>query len=226
MNILQKGLATLGYLITKARKKRIFHFDGIAYTANVSQADIDTNILPTDSSYSGATIIRFSRGITHDSKLPDVLGVAIRLQDYYGKEEHQDILFLSTGSSSLGRHIPFPTTTFCKTLFTTILPYQVGQKRLLVGLTISSDANKSAEALPLRSIQKSIEHGSVRCTVAISTTKDTWQPIATVVAQKKLSQTESDNLKFNPWNTGKSFRPFGYIHGLRREIYNQSQRGR
>jgi hypothetical protein len=48
----------------------------------------------------------------------------------------------------------------------------------------------------------------------------------TVTLTRPLSASVARDLRFDPWNTGRSMQPAGYLNRIRRPVYEASQNGR
>lgn len=72
-------------------------------------------------------LVRLSRATGIPAPLPDVLGLALRLQD-------GDLLFASTGSGPLGRHLLVPRRHHRDGLLSTLLPLRAPAGAVLLGL--------------------------------------------------------------------------------------------
>jgi hypothetical protein len=76
-------------------------------------------------------LLRFSRGAGLPEPLPDALGVAIKLPDAHGPGADQDLLLTSSSDRPLLRRLLFPARSFLRRAFSTALPYELGDERVV-----------------------------------------------------------------------------------------------
>jgi hypothetical protein len=69
-------------------------------------------------------LVRFSRSLGLPDRLPDVLGVAVRVLDAHGPDAHQDLLLDSSGRGAR-RGLRCPRDAL-GTLFSSLTPYELG----------------------------------------------------------------------------------------------------
>jgi hypothetical protein len=97
----------------------------------------------------GAThpaLLRFSRGAGLPEPLPDALGVAIKLPNAHGPGADQDLLLTSSTDRPLLRRLLFPARSFAHGAFSTALPYDLGNDRVVLLLVPAhSSAGRSAD---------------------------------------------------------------------------------
>jgi hypothetical protein len=215
--------ATIFGVLSAVRGARIFHPKGAAFAATVE-------IIPSgpaygvpllDSRAAHPAVVRLSRGAGLPEPAPDVLGVAVRLTDVHGAGLHQDLLLASSRERPGMRHLMVPAPGFAGRLFSSILLYTVGQQRLLVGARApDGDVRTIDEATA------AAEAGGLQFELLVAPVFGAWRRVGTVAVQHRLPQAASDELRFNPWNTGGGIMPVGPLQRLRRAAYPASQAGR
>ncbi|MGX9900097.1 SRPBCC family protein [Arthrobacter sp. SA17] len=144
------GVAGLGFaLIFKAlkvvRPERPIHPKGTLLTGELIRDGLGNADNPQHSEPSGvpwidvpgrhAVTARYSRSIGLPAPLPDILGLALRLEDDGGPE---DVLFATTGWSWPARFALLPRRDPIKATFTTLMPYKGARGPVLLGLTKES----------------------------------------------------------------------------------------
>jgi hypothetical protein len=78
--------------------------------------------------------------------LPDALGVAIKLPNTHGPGADQDLLLTSSTDRPLLRRLLFPARSFAHGAFSTALPYDLGNDRVVLLLVPAhSSAGRSAD---------------------------------------------------------------------------------
>lgn len=144
------GVAGLGFaLIFRAlkvvRPERPIHPKGTVLTGQISKEGLGNTDNPQPGQSSGvpwidlpgshAVTARYSRSIGLPAPLPDILGLALRLEDDGGPE---DVLFATTGWSWPARFALLPRRDPDKATFTTLMPYKGARGPVLLGLTTES----------------------------------------------------------------------------------------
>ncbi|WP_309107870.1 SRPBCC family protein [Arthrobacter sp.] len=92
-----------------------------------------------------AVTARHSRSIGFPPPLPDILGLALRLEDDGGPE---DVLFATTGWSWPARFALLPRRDPGKATFTTLMPYKGARGPVLLGLTTESPGTAAHGTAP------------------------------------------------------------------------------
>jgi hypothetical protein len=151
-------------------------------------------------------LVRLSRGLGLRPPLPDVFGLALRLPDVYGPGRHQDFLLASSGEGAVGRRLLRPTFGARTGMYSSLLPYEVGGRSLLVG---ARSALQSADAFDL----------------LVAPPRGPWSVAARLTLGSRLEDTVARELRFDPWNSGGGLIPAGVVNRVRSAAYRGSQRG-
>src|SRR4051812_14484439 len=92
------------------RAARVFHPAGVGFRSTIAvrpPADgagpLGVSLLDEPRTYSG--LVRFSRGAGLPEPLPDVLGLAVRVEHAHGPGQAQDLLFASSAALPVGRQL-------------------------------------------------------------------------------------------------------------------------
>lgn len=190
--------------LSAIRRKRIFHPRGDGFEADF---EVDRPLhrydgipLLSERTTHPATV-RLSRAIGFPPPLPDLLGLAFRIET-----GPQDFLLVSSARPPALRHLLLPTRAgFGANTYSSILPYRIADEVRLVG------------ALPIDPLEYDI---------AIAPLGGEWEPFARLRLRAALPDEETERLELNPWNTSPGLKPIGPLNGLRRSAYDGSQRGR
>jgi hypothetical protein len=180
-----------------------------------------------------AAVLRFSRGAGLPEPLPDALGVAIKLPDAHGPGADQDLLLTSSSDRPLLRRLLFPARSFLRGAFSTALPYELGNERVVLllvpvhvrGGRLSHGAGHGPSGGAMGELRAAPPDG-LRFELRTATTFGRPRPLATVTTDAPLTADQTDALRFNPWTTGPGIRPSGWLNLLRDAAYRASQRGR
>jgi hypothetical protein len=202
----ERAAATLFRTLSAIRGRRIFHPRGDGFEVEV---EVDRPLHRYDGiallserrTYGGAA--RLSRAVGIPPPLPDLLGLAFRIEVEGGP---QDFLLVSSARAPALRHLLLPTRAgFSSNTYSSILPYQIDGELRLVG------------AEPL---------GPLEYELSVAPLGGAWEPFGRLRIRAALDPETTESLRFNPWNTVAGLEPVGPLNGLRRSSYEGSQRGR
>jgi hypothetical protein len=202
----ERAAAALFGALSSLRGKRIFHPRGDGFEIEV---EVDRPIHRYDGipllserrTYPG--VARLSRALGLPAPLPDLLGIAARIELDAGP---QDLLLVSSARPPGIRHLLLPTRGgFAANTYSSILPYRIDDEVRLFG------------AQPL---------GSLEYELGIASLTGEWERFGRLRIRAALDPETTENLRLNPWNTAAGLEPVGPLNGLRRSSYRGSQRGR
>jgi len=163
-----------------------------------------------------AALIRISRGGGLPDALPDVRGCAIRVVDAHGEGLHQDLLLASSLSRPGGRHLLIPGRDFGSAFYSSLLPYQMGGRRLLFGAATDEPLGST-----LAEVERAVGMDRRRLRLFAAGALGEWRELAAVDLERRAS--DEQELRFNPWTTGGGIQPVGALMGLRDPAYRASQ---
>jgi hypothetical protein len=167
-------------------------------------------------------VVRFSRSVGLPRPIPDLLGLAIRVLDAYGSDQHQDFLLVSSADRRVLHHVFLPATDVQQRPYTSALPYLAGSERFLVGALPDPRSPRPAGEDEFTRLELAAGTGRLRFQLAVASLKGRFQPVAELRIGSRLSP-EIDALRFNPWNTGGGMAPTGVLNGARDRAYKLSQ---
>jgi hypothetical protein len=217
------------------RSARIFHPQGVAYRATVdirpgsagsSHDGTRTGVRLLDEPGSYGGLVRFSRGGSLPEPLPDVLGIAVRIEDAHGPGQDQDILLGSSFEAPLARQLLLPAVAFRGATLSSVLPYRLGELgTVLLGARLRTAEGRALAQLP--DLEQAIDAGDLRLDLRYASRWGAWHSFADVRIGERLPAEESDELTFNvDENTGGGLAPQGWWQALRRHAYAASQAAR
>jgi hypothetical protein len=222
------------YLLAAVRSKRSLHPTGAGYRGWLVIGD-DHPGRPEAPLFRPGTahpaLLRFSRGAGLPEPLPDALGVAVKLPGAYGPGNDQDLLLTSSSDRPLLRRLLFPATSFTRGTFSTALPYELGDKRVVLLLVPAHSGGGQSARAGIRRGRGALAEldaaaGGLRFELRTASSFGPSQPVATLTTGQPLSPGQTEALRFNPWTTGPGIRPAGWLNLLRDTAYKASQRGR
>jgi hypothetical protein len=216
--------AVLFRSLSRLRGRRIAHPHGIGF-----EAELSVDAPPLEDPAAGVladravqrAVVRFSRALGLPETLPDILGIALRLPDCYGPGVHQDLLTVTSWRAPLARHtLTAAPGGFLGHFFTTLVPYRVVDRLLMVGL----------EATPRSRSPHRLDRFAARapgCEFELVTAGLTkgWNRIGALRIGPRIDDAEINDVRFNPWNTAPGVTPVGPLQKARAEAYAGSQKG-
>jgi hypothetical protein len=148
-------------------------------------------------------LVRFSRSFGLPDRLPDLLGMSLRLVDVHGPGRHQDFLLVTSVDAPVLHHVFVPSEHPQQRPYSSALPYTAAGERFLVG---------------------AVPRGEMRFDLAIARMLGRFEAVGEIRVGRRLPQ-ELDGLRFDPWNTGGGLELEGVLNRLRDYAYPLSQRG-
>jgi hypothetical protein len=190
--------------LSALRGSRVFHPKGTGYDATLEVTSGWEGVPALAPGAEHRAIVRISRAIGLPASLPDIDGIGLRLPDVYGAGRHQDFLLATSAAGPFFQHLLLPQVAE-RQPYSSLLLYRIGGDIRLVG---------------------AIRDGERSFKLAVAPLRGGWRPIGELTLGSALPAAYTEQLAFNPWNTGGGIMPFGPLMGLRRAAYRGSQRGR
>jgi hypothetical protein len=211
-----------GWLFTRLaqwRDARPFHPRGVCFEGTIRS---------TESSATPAFVgdgprrvfVRLSKAAGLPPRMPDVLGLALRVEHAYGQGRHQDLLLSTSGRWPGARHLLVPARGYDRRSYSSLLAYRHNKRLVLVGAHYAGPRR----ARPLRLADLDDNADGLRFVLLLAGLRGAWTPVARVVLEHRLSDEASTRLRFDPWNAAPSFRPVGPLNHLRAAAYRASRR--
>jgi hypothetical protein len=221
------GAARLTGALTAIRDARLIGRSGSAYRAQLDVMPgarrLRSPLLDRPGLYE--VTLRASRAVGLPDPLPDLLGLAIKIPNANGPGRDQDLLLFSSASSPLARQTAVPATSFLDRHYSSISPYLVGGRPLLLGAVASRrvvyDGGTALAELDVAAVT-----GNLTFDLQVATLVGRWRSVGLVRVGTGLTDAEADGLRFNPWNTGPAMLPFGIADAIRRPVYLAAQKRR
>jgi hypothetical protein len=210
---------TLFKELSRLRRKRIFHPFGVGFVARYTPAaeSVGASVLERESE----PLVRLSRSAGLPEFLPDPCGLALRFPDAYGADQHQDLLLVSSGAARLARHTLLPSRGFCDRPYSSVLPYHLRGKTVMLGARALAPAPgpKLAEL-------RQRECGGLGFELLLAGVEDEWRVVGRILLGKQLEPEQTERLDLDPTNTGGGLELAGWLNRLRGPTYRGSQEGR
>ena len=206
--------------LSRLRRKRGFHPFGVGFSARLT---------PQGGGGSGAAVferesevvVRLSRALGLPEWLPEPYGLAIRFPDAYGPDAHQDFLLVTSASPPGGRHTLLPARGFCDLPYSTVLPYRLRGKTVLLGAR-----GLAPRPGPKLGDLRERRAGGFGFELAIAGLTGAWKPVARLELGERLPPERTEQLQFDPTNSGGGLELAGLLNRLRGPAYSASQEGR
>jgi hypothetical protein len=201
------------------RGERVIHARGTTVSGRLlvpGGAGLGVPLLDTAGRYDA--IVRFSRSVGLPDRLPDVLGVAVRVLDAHGPGAHQDLLLDATLSLPLVRRLPLPRFDFLGSVYSSLTDYELGGRRHLLGLLPDDDAPATPSLGQLAG-----RGDGARLRLAVAVGARSWRDVAVLEIGAPVARGRE--VRFSPDVTGGGIRPVGWLQDLRRSAYRASHVG-
>jgi len=157
--------------------------------------------------------VRLSRGIGLPSARPDLLGIAVRVEIH----DPVDLLFTTTSRAAWAHWLVLPARSWTSRPYSTVLPYDTGDDRLLITLTAATDWIRDASPAALAEV-------SERQPLAF----DVQETHHGTVGRLVVDQVGEDaSIAFDPMlHARPTLRPARPLTALREAAYRGSRSGR
>ena len=199
-------------LASRLRGERAIHARGRTFSGRVDLpggAGTGAALLDRPGSYDA--VVRLSRSVGLPAALPDVFGLAVRLVDAHGPGAHQDLLLDSTRPAPLLRRLPWPGLRPTPPVYSSLLPYEVGGRRMLVGARFVTSAPqvRALADLPDRLV----------LALLLATPHGRWTEIGRISTSGELPAPGGRQTRFTPGMHGGGVRPAGRLETWRERAY-------
>lgn len=219
------GAALFGAL-SRLRGRRVFHPDGVGFegalTVHGRKGEKALGAALVDEPAVRECVVRFSRGLGLPEPLPDVLGIALRVEHAWGPGQPLDLLLVTAPSPRVARHVLRPARGFAGPHYSTLLPYEIAGRRVLFGARVVAPSRLAT----LADVVEAAAAGALRVDIDLARGSGAWEPIGTVQVGRPLSVDAAERLRFNVWHAGVDVQPVGLLNAARRRAYEASQRAR
>ncbi|HET8938839.1 MAG TPA: hypothetical protein VFN67_35580 [Polyangiales bacterium] len=230
-------VAPMFALTSRARRARTFHPRGPVYYAHAQRhtaAPPERHALADR--FTGEVLLRFSGALWKREPrwLPDVLGCALplsatRREDARATADDQDLLFATIRRPWTMLLSPWTTHVhdFLANDYFAVSPFKSPELTQLFYLRLHPFHFRrvAAETRGVR-LAWAVSAGDVLLDLECSARPwGPWLPLSQLRLQR-MAEVDAEALRFDPFRNGRSIRPYGFIHGLRRGVYTLSQHSR
>ncbi|AKZ53158.1 hypothetical protein SAM23877_7564 [Streptomyces ambofaciens ATCC 23877] len=170
--------------------------------------------------------VRWSRALGLPRRLPDGLGLAVRVEDADGPGNTLDLLFTSSRSGRLGRHLPLLRPDALKGPYSTLLSYRMGDRDRVLAAFPASDADAtSGDTLP--TLWQELARRPVRFDLRAAAPDEPWTTFASLSLEAAHTAPATSTVSYDPYaHSLPGLRPTGRLRRLRDAAYAGSRHGR
>jgi hypothetical protein len=170
-------------------------------------------------------VVRFSRSLGLPELSPDILGMAIRLEDAHGPDRPQDLLLVTSGDGAVIHHLFAPGRGYFGLPYSSVLAYRGEGSAFLVGARLAPGSPRpEGNGSEFADLDAAASTGRLRYDIGVAPVNGRLTRVATLTVGERLPD-DLNALHFNPWNTGGGLHPAGPINAIRDLAYRRSQRG-
>ena len=170
-------------------------------------------------------VVRFSRGFGLPDPLPEILSMAIKVPDAYGRGSDQDFLLTATGQRPVLRHVFAVGRSHLDRFYSTVLPFRAGERTVVFGAAPVSAGFGRTDG-DLDELLTAARAGTLCFDLKVATPRGPWRTIGRLDVGRALSEAREERLAFNSDTTGGGIEPVGWVNRVRGAAYTAAAVGR
>lgn len=171
-------------------------------------------------------VVRFSRGFGLPEPAPDLVSMAVKVPDAYGPGRDHDLLMAAAGERPVLRHLFAWGGTHLDRTYSTVLPFRVGGRTMLLGAAPRRDAVRVRRPGDLAELEALAAAGELAFDVRVATPSGPWRTVARLEVGRRLDEADEEALAFNSSNAGGGIEPAGFVNRVRDAAYVAANRER
>lgn len=212
-------------LLARARRARAFHPRGTLFVGALRVTEpgsaLGAALVAAAGEPDSTVLARLSKAVGTPAGVPDLLGVALRLDTADGP---LDLLFTTTGRRRGTRLLLAPARGWCRRPYSTLLPYRLRGGRTIP--TLEPLARERPVGASLAAARDAVRAAPLVFAVTEPAPGDGRRAVA-VLELTAAVPGDDDPIAFDPVrNAHPALRPARVLTGLRRWSYTGSRRGR
>jgi hypothetical protein len=227
------ALAPVLALGSFVRRARVFHPRGTVLWGRVRSATNEEPWRDLAAQLEGSVLVRFSGAWWKERQWPDVLGCALRFTraeapSLDARADDQDLLLatvrvpLTTLLAPLTTHV----NDYLKNRYFGVSPFRAGalgrvKVRLSPAHTVQARGSRGER------LDAALAEGALTLLLEIRPAKlgSAYRPLAQLALTTRVD-IDQEQLRFDPYRSGRQLRPAGFVHGLRLPVYAASRAAR
>lgn len=227
------ALAPLFGLGSVVRRARVLHPNGLLLRGVATALPEDSELAALGSRLAGPVLARFSSGWWKEREWPDVLGCALRftraeVPSAEAQHGDQDLLLatvrvpLTTLLAPLTTHVD----DYLRNHYFGVSPFEAGM-RDRIKLRLSPDGPAPELDTRAERLNAALAEGPIGFVLHARAARlaAQYSPILRIELSQRV-ELDQEQLRFNPFRTGRELEPAGFIHALRIPAYAASRTGR
>ncbi|MEV5729949.1 MULTISPECIES: hypothetical protein [Streptomyces] len=174
-----------------------------------------------------AVTVRWSRALGLPGRLPDGLGLALRVENADGAGAPLDLLLTSSRAGRLGRHLPLLRHDALAGPYSTLVAYRTGHRtRVLAAFPARDDHGPVGVSLP--ALRQALARAPLRFDLRAAAPGEPWRPFATLTLTSAARPVPRDGtVSYDPYlHCLPELRPTAWLSRLREAAYRGSREGR
>lgn len=216
-------------LLARLRSAPALHPDGLTCRAEVEVVDDGRRpwgVPWMDEPARYAAKVRFSRAAGLPRRLPDGLGLAVRVEQADGADRPLDLLLTSSGEGRITRHLPRPRSDALGGPYSSLLPYRIGGRSGTVAAFPRRGRHTPVHGDPT-SLAAVLADEPLVFDLCAETFHRSWRAFAVLTVREVLPTPPQDTLDFDVYAHGTpGFTPGRTLATTRRAAYRGSRAGR
>ena len=217
MDVLSGPAASVVRALSKVRGERVIHAKGRAFEGVLRLGGASLGVPLLDEPGEHRVVLRLSRAVGLPDRLPDALGLAVRVLDAHSPGQHQDLVLDTGAAPPVLRRLPLPARQVLRATYSSLLPYELaGRRWVLAALPVAS--------APATVSFRDLRVEDVRFRLCVASAHGPWQEVGLV--QATADAEDGRGVRFSPFTTGGGIAPAGWLQAARRSSYDAAHVGR
>ncbi|MGV9761981.1 phosphodiesterase [Streptomyces tricolor] len=222
------GVETVFRLLARLRRAPVLHPDGLVCAAEleVPGGGERWGVPWLDRPGRYAATVRLSRAAGLPRRLPDGLGLAVRVDDADGPGRALDLLLTSSGRGRTARHLPLPRADALAGPYSSLVPYRVsGRPRVLAAFPRRS--HRAPVHGDPASLARALGAGPLVFDLCAEGPGRSWRVFAVLTVRTALPMGPKESTGFDIYaHDARQFTPGPALAAIRRAAYKGSRAGR
>ncbi|MEU2435370.1 phosphodiesterase [Streptomyces rubradiris] len=170
--------------------------------------------------------VRLSRAAGLPRRLPDALGLAVRVDEADGPGRALDLLLTSSGRGRLDRHLPRLRADALGGPYSSLLPYRVGGRSRVLAAFPRRCGQAPVHGDPA-SLARALAAGPLVFDLCAGGAGRSWRPFAVLTVRSALPAGPKESAGFDVYeHDARGFTPGPALAAVRRAAYRGSRAGR